>query len=352
LKQRRRLVLAYPGDLCTRTGGYIYDRRLALELEARGWDVDRLSLPPSFPFPAEADLDHVGHRLASIPTGTTVLVDGLALGAMPAIAAAAARRVDLVGLVHHPLCLETGLDPVRAAALAESERAALAAARAVIVTSRATAAALVKLMDVPAERIAIAVPGTDPSPVARGSTNGKVRMLSVGTVTPRKGHEVLVRALVRVHGPWKLIIAGSLDRDPATAERLRKTILAAGTVDRIQLLGELSETALGELYDQADLFVSASFHEGYGMAIAEALARGLPVVAASGGAVADTVPADAGLLVASGDAAALGSALQRFLSDPGLADRLRQGASTARKGLPRWADTAACVEQAILRIAA
>jgi glycosyltransferase involved in cell wall biosynthesis len=345
---RRRLVLAFPGDLSTRTGGYLYDRRVAAELERRGWSVERLSLPAGFPFPSAADLDAAGARLAAIPDGTTALVDGLALGAMPALAAAVAARLDLVALVHHPLCLEAGLTAEQSSRLRASEREALAMARAVIVTSPATADSLVALMAVPRARITVALPGTDPAALARGSPDGTIRMLCVGTVTPRKGHAILVQALAGVRGPWELTLAGSTERDPATVSALRSAVLAAGLGDRVTLARELGEDALAAAYDAADLFVSASLYEGYGMAIAEALARGLPVVAAAGGAVADTVPADAGLLVPPGDAAALRAALQRFLDEPDLARRLRRGAAAARERLPRWRDTAARVERAIL----
>ena len=213
MRPARKLVLAFPGELATRTGGYLYDRRLALELEARGWIVERLSLPASFPFPSPADLAVTRERLRALPPGSMILVDGLALGAMPALAAEAASRLDLVALVHHPLCLETGLAEAQAAALEQSERAALAAVRGAIVTSRSTAALLVSLLGVPGSQITVAVPGTDPAPLASGSADGVCRMLCIGTVTPRKGQELLVRALAEVPGAWELVIGGSLERD-------------------------------------------------------------------------------------------------------------------------------------------
>ncbi len=341
------LVLAYPGDLATRTGGYRYDRRLALELEALGWTVSRLSLPASFPWPSPADLDATRDCLGRLPDRTTVLVDGLALGAMPGLVAAAADRLDIVALVHHPLCLETGLAPASAAALERSERDALGLVRAVIVTSPRTAATLTTLMGVPESRITVALPGTDPAPLAPGSNDGKLRLLCVGTVTPRKGQALLVEALAGVDGAWELTIGGSLERDPAAGESLRAAIDAAGLGQRIHLAGELDEAALAANYAAADLFVSASLYEGYGMALAEALAHGLPIVAAAGGAVPDTVPAAAGLLVPPGDVAALRAALDRCLHDPDLLHALRRGARAARQALPSWRDTAVRVAGAL-----
>jgi len=327
-----RLALAYPGDLESRTGGFLYDRRLALELETRGWKVERLSLPAGFPFPTARDLVVAAEVLAALPAGATLLVDGLALGAMPELAARLAARHDLVALVHHPLCLETGLDESRAAALAASERAALGYVRATLVTSARTAASLVELFEMRAETITVAVPGTDPAPVAQGS-GGRCRMICVATITPRKGHLVLVEALAGLAElDWEVWLVGSLDRGPATADALRE--------------------AMAALYREADLCVSASFYEGYGMALAEALACGLPIVAAAGGAVADTVPEDAALLVPIQDAGALRDALRRCLTEPALMASLRRGALRARGELPDWTATALTVERVLLQSAA
>jgi glycosyltransferase involved in cell wall biosynthesis len=340
-------VLVFPGELTTRTGGYIYDRRAFEALAARGWWVREVSLATSFPFPDEAALRAADAALAGLEDGTSTVIDGLALGAMPEVAARHCERLELVALVHHPLCLETGLAPELAVRLRASERAALETARRVIVTGRLTAETLVAEFNVPLGRITVAPPGIDPAPEARGS-GGRPCLLNVGTVTPRKGHALLVEALAGLRAlPWDLVVVGSLDRDPGTADAVRASIGRHGLDDRVTLTGELEGDELATAFDRADIFVSASFYEGYGMAITEALARGLPVVATSGGATAETVPAGAGLLVPPGDAAALAQALRRLLAEPGLHGRLRQGAMRARARLPRWDDAAASIEAAL-----
>lgn len=343
-----RVVLAYPGDLDTRTGGYVYDKRLALELERLGWQVERLSLPSAFPFPSAADLAASERLFAGLADGTTILIDGLAFGAMPDLAARLARRLDLVALVHHPLCLETGLSAEQARALAASEGAALTQARAVVVTSPRTAQSVAALFHVPPERIAVAVPGTDKADIARGSGGHGCGMLYVATFVPRKGHAVLIEALAGLRElPWHLVCAGSTERDPTTAEAVARRIAEVGIAERIRLLGVLEPDAVAALYDEADLYVSPSFYEGYGMALAEALAHGLPIIAADGGAVAETVPAEAGLLVPVNDAAALRDALHRFMTDAALRERLRAGAIAARERLPGWQETAVRVAEAL-----
>jgi glycosyltransferase involved in cell wall biosynthesis len=331
------LHFAVPGDLDTLTGGYLYDRRVVDELRAAGWDVTVHTLDASFPHPGAAAREDARRVLAKVPDGAALVADGLALGTLPELAEHVSQRLRLTALVHHPLADETGLDAASVARLRVSERRALAAAARVIVTSAATARALAANYAVPPSRIAVVEPGTDPAPLARGSGSGAVSLLCVASLTPRKGHAVLLDALAAMGARrWRLVCAGSKERDPGTAAALAAQIGRLALADRVELAGELAPSALAALYDRADAFVLASFHEGYGMALAEALARGLPVVSTAAGAIPDTVRADAGLLVPPGDVAALAAALRRLLDDADLRARLAAGARAARERLPTW----------------
>jgi len=339
------LVFALPGDPETPTGGYGYDRRLKAGLEALGWTVAWLRLPGDFPLPSPQDLSAAVAMLEAVPPGPLILVDGLALGALPAqrLRALAPR---LVALVHHPLALETGLSAEASAQLQASERAALEAVGTILVTSRATAASLAEGFGVPASRITVAEPGTDPARPARGSGGeGPVRLLSVASVTPRKGFPLLVEALASLADlDWTCRVVGSTRRDESHARAVREAVAAAGLSDRLRFEGEVAPAALPDLYDWADVFVLASLHEGYGMAFAEALARGLPGVGFAAGAVPEVVPAPAGRLVPVGDAGALARALREVVADRALRERLARGAREAGRRLPAWAATAAIVD--------
>ena len=325
-----------PGDPETRTGGYLYDRRVMAGLTALGWRVELHRLDASFPMPTPAALAEADAVLAALPERTLVVVDGLALGALPEVAARHRDRLRLVALAHHPLALETGLDEAASQRLYASERAALRQVRGAIVTSPSTARALADY-DMAPERCAVVLPGTDPAPLADGSGGGEWAWLCVASLTPRKGHAVLFRALARLESlAWRLRCVGGADLDPATAAGLRTLAAELGLTGRIEFLGQLEEAALAVEYQQADGFVLPSYYEGYGMALAEALARGLPIVSTTAGAIPDTVPADAGLLVPPGDEAALAEALARIMTEPGLRARLAAGARAARQGLPDW----------------
>jgi len=333
------LTLIVPGSLDTRTGGYAYDRRMAAGLRARGWIVEVRELDASFPQPSAAALDDAGRVLATIPDGATVMIDGLAFGAMPDQVEREASRLRLVALVHLPLAAESGLDRDVAARLEASERRALAASALVIVTGTRTVGALAGY-GVNADRVAVVEPGTDPAPLARGSEDpDTVHLISVAALSPGKGHAILFEALARVPARnWRLTCAGNDERFPATVARLRAQLQETGLDDRVVLAGELDDLELTRLYDRADLFVLATRHETYGMVVAEALARGLPVIATRTGAIPELVGDDAGRVVPPGDVSALAAALTVVLGHAGLRARFAEGARRARERLPTWED--------------
>jgi glycosyltransferase involved in cell wall biosynthesis len=321
---------------------------MAIELVDRGWSVVVRELDGSFPLPTSAARDHAAGVLGAIAKDTTVLVDGLALGALPGEVEREAARLRLVGLVHHPLAAETGLDVGTAAQLEASERRALAAVPLVIVTSRATAETLAA-HGVDRHRLIVVEPGTDRAPLARGSQGAAaLQLLCVAALIPRKGHEVLFRALAAIpNRNWRLTCIGSPDRDPVTAQRLCERLRADGLEDRVWLAGEMNTATLAAHYDGADIFVLPTLYEGYGMAVAEALARGLPIVSTDTGAIGELVGDEAGLLVPPGDVDALAAALARVVGDADTRERLEQGARRVRDRLPTWEDASGRMAEAL-----
>lgn len=340
------VLFAIPGDLATPTGGYRYARCIIDELAKLGWNVRLLALPGDFPAPSAASLRTTAQLLEATPDDALILFDGLAYGALPAdVLDDAPRRY--VALVHHPLALETGLAPERAAALAVMERETLARAMRVVATSRPTADLLMRDFGVPGSRLSIAEPGTEAAPRAHGGSSTP-RLLSVGSITPRKGFDTLVAALREIGGlDWTCRIAGSMDRDLDCTARLKDDIARAGLSERIALLGTLAEEQLAAEYDAASLFVLPSHFEGYGMVFAEAIARGLPIVACDGGAVTTTVPADVGVFVAPGDAPALAGKLRWLLANPAEIAQRADAAWRHAEKLPRWHETARKIADAL-----
>ena len=239
------------------------------------------------------------------------------------------------------------------ARLHASERRALAAARRVLVTGDRTAATLGDY-GVAQDRVAVVEPGTDRAPLARGSGSADVHLLCVASVIPRKGHELLIEALASIpETAWHLSCVGSLVRHPDIVERLGARVTAAGLDNRITFAGEMTASELDVWYDRADVFVLATMYEGYGMAVAEALARGLPIVSTQTGDI-PRITGNHGasaLLVRPGDVDGLAEALSAAIRDADLRARLGAGARHVRERLPTWEDSVATLDRVLEAVA-
>ena len=344
------LHIVVPGALETRTGGFIYDRRMVGELRAQGWEVAVHELPPGWPFADGAAIRAAEETLGRMPDGALVLVDGLALGALPELAGTHAERLSLVALVHHPLAEETGLTAATRDRLQRSERAALAQCQRVLAASAFTAHALLDY-GLDGDAIGVVPPGVDPAPLAEGSGGRGLRMLSVGALIPRKGHDVLFNALAGLPDRrWTLDVVGSETQDPRHATGLRRLCTRMELDDRVRFHGEMDAGLLESMYQHVDLFVLSSHHEGYGMVLTEAVAHGLPVVASAGGAVEHTLPGGAGILVEPGDVAEMHNALARVMDNPELYRHLADGAKRARGHLVTWPEAAAKLASELSRV--
>jgi glycosyltransferase involved in cell wall biosynthesis len=343
-------VFAVPGDLATPTGGYAYDQRMIAELAALGWRTDVLNLGEGFPRPTAQTHAAACARLAALPSAAPIVIDGLAFGVLPEAANKMQASHLLVALVHHPLALESGLSADEAAGLHVSERVALAAARRVVTTSAATARLLTADYCIASERLSVVEPGTDRGDARPRKNDDAVALLAVGAVVERKGYDLLIAALAKLkHLNWRLVIAGDHGRSPEAFRRLQADIAWFGLAERITLLGVVSAQQLASLYATSDLFVLPSRFEGYGMAFAEAIAHGLPVIGTTAGAIPQTVPAGAGILVRPDDVDALASALRRLIENPHERERLAAGARAAT--FPSWKEQAALFAGVLDRLA-
>ena len=233
------LHFVVPGPIDQRTGGYIYDRLIVDGLRALGWTVQVHELAGRFPQADELAYASAAEAIETISPGAVLVIDGLALPAFAALGDCLPR--PWVALIHHPLALETGLTAAEAQALAELERKLLSRAARVIVTSQRTRRDLAAY-DLDDARIAVVRPGTEPAPLARGSGGPGMALLCVASLTPRKGHVILLEALhelLDLH--WHLTCAGSAERDPACAHSIAAAIDRFGLRQRVMLVGEQAE---------------------------------------------------------------------------------------------------------------
>ncbi len=196
-------------------------------------------------------------------------------------------------------------------------------------------------------------PGTDATSRARHRRGEQLQMLCVATLIARKGHELLFEALAPLaSSPWHLTCVGGLTRSPATVERLRAQLQRLDMQERVTLAGEVDAARLLRLYGAADIFVLPTLFEGYGMAVAEALAHGLPVISTPVGAIAELVGSHAGLLVPPGNVDLLRAALARVLNEPAVLESLAAGAAAVAGSLPNWQEAYGRMSQVLNAIGA
>lgn len=337
-----KAALALPGDIATVTGGFIYDRRLYEELAAAGRDMRLIRLPDRFPFPSEDEMHSALTQLQDLPASCPVIIDGLAFGALTP-SGVAQITAPIVALVHHPLALESGLPEAEQKHLFQTERENLRFAAQVLVPSPHIKTVLVAQYDVPEDRIHVARPGIVQPVHAEKKDDAHVLpplILSVGILHPRKGHDVLIKALqMTADLEWRATIVGTPWEDGYDAV-LQEQITQSGLATRVDLAGRVTDSELARLYGQAHLFALATRYEGYGIVFNEALVHGLPIISCQTGAVPDTVPSGAGLLVARDDPSAFAEALRRVLTDPQRHSTMANAAASSGKKLSGWADTA------------
>jgi glycosyltransferase involved in cell wall biosynthesis len=333
------------------TGGNIYDRRVCAGLAEAGWDVLVMTIAAAWPVPgpeARADLARI---VSAIGDGETALIDGLIAAPTAPELLPHAGRIRMTVLLHMPLA--TALDTRHDASAERSERAVLRAAAGVVVTSEWTRQQVLTRYEVPACRVHVAQPGTDrvaarPRPV-RG------HLICVATLGRHKGQDLLIEALAELGDlDWHCVLAGSLDRDPDFVRQVQTRITRLGYGHRVRLAGILTGAALSHAYSTADLLVAPSRSETYGMTVTEALAHGLPVMAAAVGGLPEALGAGTdgtcpGQLIPPGDPAALATALRDWLGDEHHRRRLRAAARERRETLRGWEQTTQDVASALIR---
>lgn len=330
-------------DLARPSGGNTYDRHVCRELVSLGWSVHEHAVPGSWPRPDAASFTALACALQRIPGDAIVLLDGLVASTAPEVLVSQSRRLRLIVLVHMLLGHRPVDDDARI-----REGAVVSAAAAIITTSVWARRRLLELYSLPADRVHVALPGVNAADLAPGTATGGA-LLCVAAVTFLKGYDVLLDALEKLLDmSWHCECVGSLDHDPAFVESLRHRSSERGLGDRVRLAGTRTGAELDRSYAAADLVVLASRSETYGMVPTEALARGLPVLAAEVGGIPEAIGyaqdgVRPGLLVPHEDPAAFAAALRRWLSDPGLRRLLRRAARERRHSLSGWSTTASVI---------
>jgi glycosyltransferase involved in cell wall biosynthesis len=347
---RTRVTLLTVGDPHRVTGGYLFHRRLAERAPRHGAAVTFVSIP-DLPLPWAIATGPVWLRAPAMRTADVLVLDSLAAGAAaPWLGHVAA---PVVGMLHQPL---GGMDAPRLARSFRTpfDRRSYRTCRLLMVASEWLADQLVAAR-VARVKLRVVPPGKDldadregerdsrPSERA-GLRNGRfIAALSVANWLPRKGILELLDAVARLPDQ---VVTLHLVGDDATrgsyARRVRERVGQPDLRERVVVHGVIPSAAVERLYRAADAFVLPSFEEPYGTVWGEAMAAGLPVV----GWHAGNLPFLAdhgteGVLVDTGDVAALGAAIEQLALDPGLRARMGRAASRRAAARPTWDETAA-----------
>jgi glycosyltransferase involved in cell wall biosynthesis len=337
------------GPLDQPTGGYLYDRLVVEGLRARGARVDVVELRSGGGLARLVVENARAALLLRERDGDGVTVIDELSHPRVVLASRLRGRGRRVALVHHLAASER--EGARAAARLAVERVLLTGSDRVIVTSATTRDVLVSA-GVSASRLDVVRPGRDrlgerdrpPDP----AEDGRVRFLFLGSLTPRKGVLELLDAFGGVAGSATLTLAGPDDRDRAYAARVRAAASKAG----VRVTGTLSDAEVARELNRHDALVLPSAYEGFGIAMAEALAHGLAVIATRAGAIPEVVrDGREALLVSPGDRRALMGALARLTRDRVRLVEMQAQALERARELPRWADTqegfAAAIEASV-----
>lgn len=339
-----RILSLTSDDYARHTGGWVYDSRLVEALRQAGANIAEIAVPTGFPTIPEDARDALASAFADLPDDGFLLADQLHIADIAEMLRAAPFRV--VSIFHHSSVIEAGA--LAAPDDLAREIGGFDVADVVIVSSPETARYVAAHYGVAESRIIVAIPGNDPVARATPNADGPLQLLSVGALVPRKRHDYLVEVASRLHSTgWRWTIVGDLDREPAWTADIAARIRAAGLVDRLQLAGAISPAELEALWARTSLYAAASHYEGYGMAVAEALRHGVPVVTTPSGAVADWA-ARGTVFAPEDDPDAFAALIDGLIADPTRRASLADEAWRFGASLPTWEQTFAAMPSRIL----
>ena len=287
-------------------------------------------------------------------TGPVDVVHGPNYVVPPARRAAELVSVHDLTFVHHPeLCTADTL------AYPGLIRRALRRGATVHTGSAFVAEEIADEFGLDVDSVVVVPYGTKPLPAdeagadavaGRALAGSRSYVLAVGTVEPRKDLPTLVRAfdgIAAARPDLALVIAGA---DGWGAEALTAAIASSPHRDRIRRLGWVDERQRAALLRAAAVYAYPSIYEGFGLPPLEAMSAGTPVVTTTAGSLAEVV-GDAAVMIAPGDADALGDAIGRLLDDAALVDDLRER-GRRRVATYTWDLTAAGLLATYRRLAA
>jgi glycosyltransferase involved in cell wall biosynthesis len=330
-----RVTFLVPGNFPPTTGAIVYDNRLAGALRDLGHETTIIPIAGQHPLPDDAARASAAAVLAEHSGGNAlIIIDGFCLYAFDGLDG---RLGHAIGLVHHPISGEPNLPDAERAVFAAAEARLIPSLRRVLVPSADVAARIATLH----ARVDVLAPGMPDVGRSVGSGGPSCHLIAVGSLIPRKGHDVVLRALAGLPDlDWRLTLIGDGGIDPVHATTLHALADSLGIAARVTFAGSCGGDEMETFWRSADIFVSGSDYEGYGMAVAEAVRRGIPLAVTTGAAATDVIPATCSAVVPPRDYVQLTKALRRLVFSTPLRRALSDAAWDAGRALPTWQDQA------------
>lgn len=347
-----RVGLVVYGSLDSRSGGYLYDRKLVEFLREAGDTVVVVSLPwRSYPLHLADNLSAgLFERMKRLEVDI-LIQDELNHPSLFALNRQLRPVVayPTVALVHH-LRISEQHPALPMLIYPFVERAYLRSVDGFICNSRTTEAVVGRHARTGTPAV-VAVPGRDsveieiePETIARRAEEpGPLRVLFVGSLTRRKGLHTLLAALERLRPEtWTLTVVGGSDAEPGYADRQRAFVDRRGWGERVRFAGYVEPAGLAGLLLRHHVLAGPSQYEGYGIAHLEGLGAGLAVIASTGGGAGEFIrDGENGLLVDPEDPGGLADLLSSLNEDRAMLVRLGVRARASYIAHPTWGESMA-----------
>ena len=343
------------GSLDTLTGGYLYDKMVVKGLIELGHNVEIISLRSStYPGRLLYGLSPRLHDRLLTSRFDILIQDELCHPTLFLVNRRLRRQIRpiLLALVHHTLSAEPR-NKWYNRFLAIIERHYLSTVHGCIFNSKTTSTQVATLINTHYHEV-IAPPAGDRfgpplSPAAISKRNkqpGALELVFLGNVIPRKGLLPLLKALAKVESRiWRLSIIGGLDFDRTHTAKARKLIEELGIGEAVRFLGTQENEKLVETLKSSHIFCMPYAYEGFGIAILEAMAFGLPAIGSSDGAAFETIRhKENGYLLDADDLIGLGSILHELYHDREKLTELAMAARNTYVQAPGWQDAITTID--------
>lgn len=355
-----RVGLVIYGSLANTSGGYLYDRKFVSHLRDRGDSVDVIPLPrPSYPRAMTHNLlPTIRKRLASTEADI-LLQDELCHPSLFWLNRRLRSERPIVTIVHHLRSKESH-GPFRNRFYRAIERRYLRTVDGAICTSNTTRADVDGLRSRDVDSV-VAYPGTgrfDPDITPneideRAHDPGPLRILFVGDLIPRKGVKTLIQGVGKLPADgWQLTIVGDPTSHPGYAESLDREIARLAVEDRVELSGQIPDSALEAELERCHVFAVPSTYEGFGIAYLEAMGFGLPPIATTEGGPSEFIDDGVnGFLLPPMDPERVAETIRPLMMDRDRLASLGQAALERYAAHPTWEESLEQARQFLTRVA-